>query len=587
MTGRRFQHSRWRLLAAIVLVLSVFASIASLLVHAQQKAQLATSHIRKMEIEADLIGAFLTDSMLRNDYAEARRLLADWPANHKDVALLEVAFDNGRTLFSYRAEDKIVSPLTLSRTFEYRDRSLSLTLCHDDAATAKALASLGQGLFLLAFVLIGVTALTLWFVLFRWMVKPMEQEIDERTSELRAARENLERQVEERTASLRAEVVMRRHAEAASRKLGLAVEQSPICIFITDPDGVIEYVNPMFENFTGFRREEAIGRTPRILRSLDTPKAVHLDLWATIRAGRAWKSELKDCRKDGSEFWANVTIAPIKGPDDSITHFVAVYEDVTDRKQAERTMQEARHAAEMANKAKSEFMANMSHELRTPLNAIIGFSQTMKDRMFGQLGHRRYDEYVDFIHHSGTHLLELINDILDVSAVEAGKLVLHEESLSVRDICEAAVRILVPRAQKGGVALSGIDDAGLPPLRADPRRLKQILLNLLSNAVKFTEPGGVVSCDATVGDDGGLIVTVTDTGIGMDEAGVRMAMSAFGQVDSSLSRKHEGTGLGLPLTKGLVELHGGVFSLESRPGQGTRATVRFPANRVLSAVPAA
>ncbi|MBB4266136.1 PAS domain-containing hybrid sensor histidine kinase/response regulator [Roseospira visakhapatnamensis] len=520
--------------------------------------------------------------MLRNDYAEARVFLADWPVKYTDVNVLEVTFDNGRTLFSYRTPGKIDTPLTVTRTFHYRDRSLSLVLCHDDSETAATLTSMGRGLFLLAFFLIGATALTLWFVLFRWMVKPMEQEIADRTGDLRAARETLERQVEERTASLKAEVVMRREAETASRKLGLAVEQSPVCTFITDPEGLIEYVNPKFEALTGYARDEVLGQTPRILMSPDTPRGVLADLWATLRAGGAWRAELRNRRKDGSDFWANVSFAPIRGSDGAVTHHVAVCEDITEHKQAARVMAEARHAAEMANKAKSDFMANMSHELRTPLNAIIGFSQAMRDGLFGSLGHDRYSEYADFIHHSGSHLLELINDILDVSAVEAGKLVLHEEVVSLRDLCEAATRLLMSRAQKGDVVLTGIGDPDLPAVRADPRRLKQILLNLMSNAVKFTEPGGTVACDAFVGEDGALVLTVTDTGIGMDEAGLRKAMSAFGQVDSSLSRKHEGTGLGLPLTKGLVELHGGTLALASQPGRGTKATVSLPRDRVVT-----
>jgi len=581
--GRAFKHSRLKLLAVIVVVSSLFMTFASVLVYVQQKHQMAASQTRRMEVEADLIGAFLTDAMLRNDYAEARNLLEDWPRKHKEITVLSAVLEGGPTLFSYAADELGDAPLSVTRTIHYGGRALVLTLSHGDSAEAAVLATLGRSLAMLAAVLIGVMTITLWFVLFRWLVKPMEQVIADCTLELVTARETLERKVVERTSTLQAEVTMRREAEVLSRKLEQAVEQSPVCIFITDLDGVIEYVNPTFEVITGYSRGEAIGKSPSILRSRHTPATVHADLWATIRAGRIWRSEIRDRRKDGTEFWVNVAIAPIRDADDRITHFVAVHEDITDRKASEQAMVEARQAAEVANKAKTEFMANMSHELRTPLNAIIGFSQSMMDRLFGPLGHRRYEEYTEFIHHSGAHLLELINDILDVSAIEAGQMVLNEEEVDIHEICQTAVRMQAPRAQAGRVALTALTQPTLPPVLVDKRRTKQILLNLLSNAVKFTEPGGVVSCDAVVDEQGGLVVTVMDTGIGMDEAGVEKALSAFGQVDSSLARKHEGTGLGLPLTQGLVDLHGGTMSLSSRPGQGTTVAVRFPAERVLVA----
>jgi len=394
------------------------------------------------------------------------------------------------------------------------------------------------------------------------------------------AHDHLEERVEERTQSLTDEIANRKSTEEELRKVSGAVEQSTNMIFITDTNGTIEYVNARFTELSGYTPRDAIGAKPSILKSGDTPEEIYADLWQTILSGSEWRGELMDRCKNGDVFWAAVSIVPIHGEDGEITSFVAMHEDITGRKEAEQAMRDAHNAAEVANKAKTDLMANMSHELRTPLNAIIGFSETMKHSIFGPLGSPQYEEYADFIHSSGAHLLQLINDILDVSAVEAGKLTLREETVDVKELCEASVRIVAPKAIDSNIALSGIRGNALPSLHADPLRIKQIFINLLSNAVKFTPEKGEVSCDAYIDESKEMVITVTDTGVGMDEDGIEKAMSKFGQVDSSLSRSHEGTGLGLPLTKGLVELHGGTLELESKIGTGTKVTLRFPQNRL-------
>ncbi|MCR4378160.1 MAG: PAS domain S-box protein [Rhodospirillales bacterium] len=365
------------------------------------------------------------------------------------------------------------------------------------------------------------------------------------------------------------------------RLLSQAINQSPIMMFITNTQGVIEYVNPSFTAMTGYAQQEAIGQNPRILKSGETSPEFYEQMWANLMAGQEWRGEVKDRRKDGSTFWASMVLAPVKGEDGKATHFVAIHEDITEQKQAQEAMQKAREQSDITNRAKSEIMANMSHELRTPLNAIIGFSSSMDEAIFGPLGHDKYKEYAQHIHSSGAHLLEIINDILDVAAVEAGKLKLNEERVNVQEVIEVALRMISPKAKEGGVHLKGPSVSALPPLLADPRRLKQIALNILSNAVKFTPKDGVVTCDVGIDGNGAMLLTVTDTGVGMDEAEIVKAMTQFGQVDSSLARKHEGTGLGLPLTQGLVELHGGALSLTSQKGVGTQVTVRFPAERVI------
>ena len=271
----------------------------------------------------------------------------------------------------------------------------------------------------------------------------------------------------------------------------------------------------------------------------------------------------------------------LRGPDGKAYRMAGSLTDITDRKTAVAALKQAKEVAETANRTKSEFLANMSHELRTPLNAIIGFSEIIREELFGPLGNTHYGEYIQDIHESGTHLLGLINDILDVSKLEAGKIDLRDEDCNVAQVVEGVVRFVRERADHGKVelVLDGLDT--LPNLRADEKRLKQILLNLLSNAIKFTPPGGRVTIRGQAGDaDDPLVIAIADTGIGIAPRDIPRALMPFAQIDSQLSRRYEGTGLGLPLTKSLVELFGGTLEIESELGAGTTVSVTFPAARV-------
>jgi PAS domain S-box-containing protein len=254
--------------------------------------------------------------------------------------------------------------------------------------------------------------------------------------------------------------------------------------------------------------------------------------------------------------------------------------DITELRRRETGLLAAKEMAEMSSRAKTEFLANMSHELRTPLNAIIGFSEVMHMELLGPIGSQQYHGYVGDIHDSARHLLGLINDILDVAKIEAGRAELSESAIDVRAVFDAATRLIRERALRAELQLVSYVQPNLPQLIADERKLKQILINLLSNSVKFTPAGGTVRMAAEIGDNGDLVLTVADTGIGIAAGDIDKVMEPFGQVDTSINRKHRGTGLGLPLTRGLVELHGGTFHLASQPGVGTTITIRLPARRL-------
>jgi signal transduction histidine kinase len=243
-------------------------------------------------------------------------------------------------------------------------------------------------------------------------------------------------------------------------------------------------------------------------------------------------------------------------------------------------LEHARLVAEESSRVKSQFMAHMSHELRTPLNAIIGFSEMIRDALMGPVS-TRYRDYAGDIHSSGSHLLRLINDVLDLSKVEAGRLELQEEDVDLAKLVDDCRRLVADRVGAGGLALVVELPPALPAIRGDELRLKQIVLNLLSNAVKFTLPGGRITLAAAMTEEDGVALSIRDTGIGMAPEEIPVALEPFRQLDSAFNRRFEGTGLGLPLARRLAELHGATLSIDSVKGMGTLATLALPASRVV------
>jgi PAS domain S-box-containing protein len=379
------------------------------------------------------------------------------------------------------------------------------------------------------------------------------------------------------------DITERRRAEEEARKLSQAIEHGPVSVVITNRDAIIEYVNPMFCEVTGYTREEALGQTPRILKSGIHPLEYYQSMWGTLLGGHPWHGEFCNKRKNGDLFWEHASISPIRNEYGEITHYVAVKEDVTERKKAEEALRESRDKLSAANAAlekaarlKDEFLASMSHELRTPLTGILGLSEALQLKTYGELNPKQATAVVT-IQESGRHLLELINDILDLSKIEAGKLELQFAPCFVGDVCQASLQLIKGMAhqKKQNVTYKPLTQPVF--IRADARRLKQILVNLLSNAVKFTPEGGELGLEVWANEaERAVKIIVWDKGIGIKPEDLQKLFKPFTQLDSSLSREYSGTGLGLSLVKRLTEMHNGGIEVASVFGEGSCFTVTLP-----------
>ena len=400
-----------------------------------------------------------------------------------------------------------------------------------------------------------------------------------------------ERQLNQRAIGLVSEELLelnrRLKAEARERlreskaQFRAVVNNSPTKIHIKDADGRYILVNKVAERLFGVTDEEARGKTTHeIFPDAIAASFVQHDR-KVLESGQVVEQEEEWLQEDGIHTYLTVKF-PIMDAAGRITAVGAIGTDITERKRAEEALRSSKEQAELASRAKSEFLANVSHELRTPLNAIIGFSEMISGQTYGPVGNPKYLEYVSDINQSGTHLLKIINDILDLSKIEAGEADLHEEATEVPMVVRSCLNLVKERAEAGGVSLELDLANGLAPLYVDERKLKQILINLLSNAIKFTPAGGEVTIRAWSRPDTGYVFQVSDTGIGIALEDIPTALNPFKQLDSDLNRRFDGTGLGLPLTKSLVEMHSGSLDLQSEVDGGTIVTVRFPAERIVS-----
>jgi PAS domain S-box-containing protein len=357
-------------------------------------------------------------------------------------------------------------------------------------------------------------------------------------------------------------------------------------IITLDPDGRIMSFSAGAEAIFGYRSAEVRQKPFGELMTPDSRRTVR-DYLAALQ-GPGLASVFNDGRevtaivKQGGEVPLFLTISKLQPKAPHKAALCAVVRDITQWKKTEAELRAARDEAERASRQKSEFLANVSHELRTPLNAIIGFSEMMRMESFGEIENERYRSYVNDIHSSGSHLLSLINDLLDLSKVEAGKLELNFTSVNLAEVTEHALKLIQEQATQARVILRKALPADLPNVVADLRSMRQIMLNILSNAVKFTDPGGQVIISAGLTPEGELKLRVKDTGVGMSAEALAHALEPFRRVETE-GRQAPGTGLGLPLTKALAEANRTRFDITSEPGKGTTVDITFPTTRVLAA----
>jgi PAS domain S-box-containing protein len=368
------------------------------------------------------------------------------------------------------------------------------------------------------------------------------------------------------TARAKAEEALREAATMARAML----DAPGLIVLLLRLDGILVDLNEGAARGFGKTKAEMIGSNIFAAMSPQVAERRFAYAQQTVFEGRAVYFE-----DERNGRWFETTMTPYPADQDGVPRVMVISHDVTHRHLAEQRLREATALAQAANRTKTDFLAAMSHELRTPLNAILGFSEIIAREMFGPVG-ERYRAYGQDINSAGQHLLAMINDILDISRIEIGAFTLCIEPVDPRELTDACMRLVSTRADAGGIRLALDIPDSLPDLMLDARRAKQILINLLGNAVKFTPPKGSVILRGEILPSGGVAFRVTDTGIGMSDEDIAVALSPFGQVDTGLDRRFEGAGLGLPLAQSLAELHGGWLEISSAPGSGTTVSVYFP-----------
>ncbi len=374
------------------------------------------------------------------------------------------------------------------------------------------------------------------------------------------------------------------------RELRAILETATDGVAVLDGEGNVLSLNRSGEALFGCDRAAVVGK-PFLALFAPHDQGLASDYMEGLRSD-ATRSLLNDGREfllkahQGGTIPVFMTLgrlghAEAQGDDGPAARFCALFRDLTPWKQAERDLDAARREAERASALKSDFLAKVSHEIRTPLNAIIGFAEIIMDERLGPVGNERYKDYLRDIHASGTHVMSLVNDLLDLSKIEAGRLELHAAAIDTNKIVTECVSLMQPQASRERVIMRLSLAAQLPRVRADERSLRQIVLNLLSNAVKFNEPGGQVIIATAMTEGGSLAIRIRDTGPGMSDADIEHALEPFRQL-SNARVTSGGTGLGLPLTKALVEANQALFTIRSKLRQGTLVEVAFPAAQVLA-----
>jgi PAS domain S-box-containing protein len=366
-------------------------------------------------------------------------------------------------------------------------------------------------------------------------------------------------------------------ANQTIHKLSESIEQSPSIVLITNTHGEIEYVNPTFTEITGYTAAEVIGKTPSILKSGETPTEKYNEIWSVIQSGNVWRGEILNRKKDGTKYWEWAIITSLKNERGEIVNYMGIKEDITVRKRMELDLVLAKEKAEENDKLKSAFLANMSHEIRTPLNCILGFSEILADPELEIDQEQRFD-YARLISNSGNNLLNIISDIMDISKIEAGQVQVNKTEFSIGQLINDVWSEFNHKAIEKGISFT-IDTESLQSaiyINTDETKVKQVLVNFVGNAIKFTDKGTI-----TIGvelEPHSLLIYVKDTGIGIPQSYHQQIFERFRQVEGATTRKYGGNGLGLAISKSLIELLGGTIGMKSEEGEGSMFYFRLPNN---------
>ncbi len=367
------------------------------------------------------------------------------------------------------------------------------------------------------------------------------------------------------------DITERKHAEKELHKLSRVVEQSPTSIVITDIDGKIEYVNPKLLEITGYKLDEVIGKSPQIFSSGEKPKSDYKIIWDTILSGKEWRGEFHNKKKNGELYWESATLSPLLNEKDIITNYIAVKEDITEKKRMINELIIAKEKAEEMNRVKSSFFSNMSHELRTPMIGILGFSEILEDEL---KENKELTRMANTIRLGGQRLMKTLNLILDISKLESGEIQANIEKINIVPLLKEAADLFASAAERKELLYVFNTSREEILCKIDSGLFEIIFENILNNAVKFTDNGSITMSAFTL--DAKAVIEIADTGIGISDEEQKLIWEEFRQASEGLSRHYEGTGLGLTIAKKYTELMGGTISVHSAIDKGTRFTIKFP-----------
>ncbi len=490
----------------------------------------------------------------------------------------------GQSFFDYGASDLLIQLVTLVSTESFESLNQSILEAERKQRSITALALILAALLIVLRITHNIQQVTRNIVDFsKNILGAATPEASSDRDELFILRErfqNLAKEIIQTRDNLQAELEERQKAEKEIRKLSHTVEQSPVAVMITDERGFITYVNPKFSGLTGYSPPEVLGRTPRFLASEETPESVYKSLWETISAGRVWRGELSNRRKDGSVYWEMNTISQFMDPETKTRHYLAIKEDISPRIKMEQAMRQAREAAEAANQVKDDFLNNVSHELRTPLHTISGCTNLLLDKEFGEIN-KTQKKYLKNVLSGAEQLYSLLSDLLDLSKVTTEQFILEERFFNLLELMESITVTIDNHAREKGLSFTYKAASTIPSrVKGDPVRLRQLLIHLLQNAIKFTPKGEVclaLSQDsAHCSNPDAICFIISDTGIGIPEEIQKTIFDPFIQADSSPSRAYGGSGLGLTIARNLIELMGGKILLQSKVDVGSAFFVTIP-----------